>query len=82
MTTDLETAEVEISLEATSDDVTATASLDVPGDRFDATASAPRSTRVADAGFTRDLAIARVLRALEAEVMHSVHERIDRFTGN
>jgi hypothetical protein len=82
MRTDLQTAEVEISLSATESAVLASASLDVPGCRYEADATAPQSTRNGDPEFARDLAIARVLRALEAELMHSVHERIDRFTGN
>ncbi len=81
MTADVETAEVEISLSATDTCVTAKASLEVPQRRYEAEASAPRSTRSPDSGMTRDLAIARVLRAIEADLMHSVHERIERFTG-
>jgi hypothetical protein len=82
MQTDLQTAEVEISLSATESNVMARASLDVPGRRFEAAATAPQGIRSTSPEFARDLAIARVLRALEAELMHSVHERIDRFTGN
>ena len=82
MTLELQTAEVEISLGVTGSTVTASASLDVPGHRYEAEASAPKSGRSFNSDLTRDLAIARVLRALEAEVMHSVHERIDRCTGN
>ncbi len=82
MTLDLQTAEVEISLGATGSIVTAYASLDVPGRRYEARAKAPMGGTSSDPELTRDLAIARVLRVLEAEVMHSVHERIDRYTGN
>jgi len=82
MQMDLQTAEVEISLTATESNVMAKASLDVPGQRFEVEATAPQGIRSKDPEFARDLAIARVLRALEAELMHSVHERIDRFTGN
>jgi hypothetical protein len=82
MLTDLETAEVEITLSSTDTAVIARASLEVPGRRFDAEAAAPTSTRSPDPELTRDLAIARVLRALEADLMHWVHERINRYTGN
>ena len=82
MDVDLQTAEVEITLTATESKVTANASLEVPHHRYEAEAKAPRSTRSHAPELARDLAIARVLRAIEAELMHAVHERIDRYTGN
>lgn len=82
MVVNIDTAEVEISLSVTETAVIARASLEVPERRYEAEASAPRSAKSVDRGMTRDLAIARVLRALEADLMHSVHQRVDRFTGN
>ena len=53
------------------------------GEEFRAGARAPRTHGLeAHPPIAVDLALARALRALEAQVMESVHERIDRFIAD
>ena len=83
-TTEVVDAEVRIWVAPAEARVRATATLEIPGGTtYTAEAKAPRSRRAdPEHDVSRDLAIARALRAVEAELMHSVHERIDRFVAD
>ncbi|HHC07422.1 MAG TPA: hypothetical protein ENK55_01710 [Actinobacteria bacterium] len=71
---------VEIRLEVVDDEVVARASLDALGEHFEAAGSSPRSgwLRSELPVVPQGLALARALRGLEALVMETVHEHLDR----
>ncbi len=62
------------------DEILATASLDALGEHYEAEGRAPRGgwTKTEAGVVPSGLALARALRALEAAVMETVHEHIDR----
>jgi len=74
------TIPVTIHLARSESGIDATAVMDLEKKTIEAAAHAPSRRANDDVGAS--LATARVLRALELEVMHWVHEHIDRYVAN
>lgn len=72
------TIPVTIELDQDVAEVGASATLELPSTQFKAEARAS-VTKNASMPITDELAIARVLRDLEVQIMRTVHERIDRY---
>ncbi|MGD2051270.1 MAG: DUF1876 family protein [Acidimicrobiia bacterium] len=75
------TIPVMIELDQDATEVGASATLELPTTQFTAEARAS-VTRSASTPITDELAIARVLRDLEVQIMRTVHERIDRYVAD
>lgn len=71
-----EVVSISIELEDTDNGVDATGWLELSGKEYRASAHAPENSK--DHRISHDLAMARVMRGLEIEVMEWVHEHIDR----
>jgi hypothetical protein len=71
-----EVVSIAIELEETEYGVDATGSLELSGKRYRANAHSPENHR--DHRVAHDLAVARVLRSLELDLMEWIHEHIDR----
>ena len=74
------TIPVTINLARSDSGIEATAVMVLEKKTIETTAHAP--SRRANDDVADSLAIARALRALEVEVMHWVHEHIDRYVAN
>ena len=72
-----ETISTTIELTETAEGVDATGWFDLSGKTYKASAHAPENHR--DHRIAHDLAVARVMRALELELMEWIHEHIDRY---
>ncbi len=75
------TIPVTIELDQDVSEVGASATLELPTLQFKAEARAS-VTNHASTPITDELAIARVLRDLELQIMRTVHERIDRYVAD
>lgn len=75
-----EIVSISIELEESEKGVDATGWFELSGNTFRASAHAPENHR--DHRVAHDLAMARVMRNLEIELMEWIHEHIDRYTGN
>ena len=71
---------INLHVETTDDEAIALASMTWPSGTVEAKARAAMGRQDPEMCIASDLAVARSLRKLEALVMESVHERIDRFT--
>ncbi len=71
-----EVVSISIELEQSASGVGATGWLELSGKKYQASAHAPENHK--DHRVSHDLAVARVMRGLEIEVMEWVHEHIDR----
>lgn len=69
-----------IELTETEAGVDATAWFELSGKTYRASAHAPENHR--DHRIAHDLAVARVMRALELELMEWIHEHIDRYISD
>jgi hypothetical protein len=74
------TIPVTIRLERSDSGIEATAVMELEKKTIESAAHAPSRRANDDVGSS--LAIARVLRGLEVEVMHWVHEHIDRYVAD
>lgn len=72
-----EIVSISIELEQTATGVDATGWFELLGKTYRANAHAPENHR--DHRIAHDLAVARVMRALELELMEWIHEHIDRY---
>lgn len=72
-----EVVSISIELEETETGVDATGALDISGKTYRVRAFAPENKR--DHRIAHDLAVVRVLRGLELELMEWIHEHIDRY---
>jgi hypothetical protein len=72
-----ETISTTIELTETAEGVDAMGWFELSGKTYKASAHAPENHR--DHRIAHDLAVARVMRALELELMEWIHEHIDRY---
>ena len=72
-----EIVSISIELEETAKGVDATGWFELSGKTYRANAHAPENHR--DHRIAHDLAMARVMRNLELELMEWIHEHIDRY---
>ncbi len=72
-----EIVSIKIELEESALGVDAAGWFELSGKSYRAMAHAPENHR--DHGIAHDLAVARVMRGLELELMEWIHEHIDRF---
>ena len=75
-----ETVTISIELDESPTGVDATAWFELSGKTYRANAHAPENHR--DHRIAHDLAVARVTRSLELELMEWIHEHIDRYIEN
>lgn len=75
-----EIVSISIELEQTETGVDATGWFELLGKTYRASAHAPENHR--DHRIAHDLAVARVMRALELELMEWIHEHIDRYISD
>ena len=71
---------ISIELEETESGVDATGSMELSGNVYRCNAHAPENHR--DHRVAHDLAVARVMRSLELELMEWIHEHIDRYIAD
>ena len=72
-----ESVSISVELEESANGVDATGWLELSGKTYRASAHAPENHR--DHRIAHDLAVVRVMRALEVELMEWIHEHIDRY---
>jgi len=75
-----EVVSISIELEETGTGVDATGSLELSGKMYRVNAHAPENRR--DHRIAHDLAVARVMRGLELNLMEWIHEHIDRYIAD
>ena len=75
-----EVVSVSIELEESATGVDASGSLELSGKTYRASAHAPENHR--DHRIAHDLAVVRVMRGLELELMEWIHEHIDRYIAD
>ncbi|MCP4305970.1 MAG: hypothetical protein GY926_05320 [bacterium] len=75
-----ETVSMSIELDETAKGVNATGRFELSGKTYRASAHAPENHR--DHRIAHDLAVARVMRNLELELMEWIHEHIDRYIAD
>ena len=75
-----ETVTISIELDESPTGVNATGWFELSGKTYRANAHAPENHR--DHRIAHDLAVARVTRNLELELMEWIHEHIDRYIEN
>lgn len=72
-----EVVTISIELEETNNGVDATGAIQLSSKTYRCNAHAPENRR--DHRIAHDLAVARVLRGLELDLMEWIHEHIDRY---
>jgi hypothetical protein len=72
-----EAVAIQIELEKTDTGINATGAMQLSGKTYRMNAHAPENRN--DDRITHDLAVVRVLRGLELDVMEWIHEHIDRY---
>jgi len=75
-----ETLTISIELTETEDGVDARGRFELLGNTYRARAHAPEIHR--DHRVAHDLAVARVIRGLEVELLNQIHEQIDRYIAD
>jgi hypothetical protein len=73
---------VKLHVEVNDDKAVAVASLECPSGSFEGNGWAKIGRSDVKGHIAGDLAAARALRSVEAQLMEHVHEHIDRCTGN
>ena len=72
-----EVVSIAVELQESAEGVDATGWFELSGKTYRCTAHAPENHR--DHRIAHDLAVARVMRCLELELMEWIHEHIDRY---